>query len=223
MFFSGQENPKWTIDENHHKFGEIVEAVQKHVQKDFETGLGYSGFTVCHDNKIYKISKNHTSNLRRFYFTVVTMPGSPILVCPTLHIEECHGSCFRTTGKTIRTGGTEGTEGDPQLPNYEPSRWNTLKVQPYNNCYNYANNMITNTFAQPGRAHGLDIEEITGPVVQENATADGLQVVPPEDNVPKEVRNLVALVIWPSTDFHWYRLDKTTFSHINQEKLLFVI
>ena len=39
-------------------------------------------------------------------------------------------------------------------PPYQPMRWNIPSVQPYNNCYNYANDQITGTFAQPGRAHG---------------------------------------------------------------------
>ena len=38
---------------------------------------------------------------------------------------------------------------------WEPSKWNDHgTVQYNNNCYNYASNLRTNTFAQPGRAHG---------------------------------------------------------------------
>src|SRR6185295_11525413 len=33
-------------------------------------------------------------------------------------------------------------------PAYNPGLWNVPNTQPYNNCYNYANNIITNTFAQ---------------------------------------------------------------------------
>ncbi|XP_063418861.1 insoluble matrix shell protein 1-like [Mytilus trossulus] len=76
--------------------------------------------------------------------------------------------------------------------------------------------MITNTFAQPGRAAGLTMEEITDKVVQRNATADGLQLlkIDESNDVPINCRNLVALVIWPLQDFHWYRLDNNTqFSH----------
>jgi hypothetical protein len=39
-------------------------------------------------------------------------------------------------------------------PTYNPGMWNTSATQPHNNCYNYANDRITNTFAQPGRATG---------------------------------------------------------------------
>src|SRR5262249_5552517 len=33
-------------------------------------------------------------------------------------------------------------------PAYNPAVWNVFPTQPNNNCYNYANNIITNTFAQ---------------------------------------------------------------------------
>ena len=37
---------------------------------------------------------------------------------------------------------------------YNPAFWNTPAVQPKNNCYNYAMNWRSDTFAQPGRISG---------------------------------------------------------------------
>jgi hypothetical protein len=37
---------------------------------------------------------------------------------------------------------------------YNPGFWNRPAVQPYNNCYNYAMNWRSDTFAQPGRISG---------------------------------------------------------------------
>ena len=37
---------------------------------------------------------------------------------------------------------------------YNPGFWNTAAVQPHNNCYNYAMNYRSDTFAQPGRISG---------------------------------------------------------------------
>ena len=34
---------------------------------------------------------------------------------------------------------------------FNPTYWNASNVRPYNNCYNYATNRRTDTFAQPGR------------------------------------------------------------------------
>src|SRR5439155_2191799 len=46
-------------------------------------------------------------------------------------------------------------------PLYEPAWWNVPARQPYNNCYNYATNYRTNTFAQPGRAAGAQYTALT--------------------------------------------------------------
>ncbi|MCX6952110.1 MAG: hypothetical protein NTV51_08075 [Verrucomicrobia bacterium] len=98
-------------------------------------------------------------------------------------------------------------------PAYNPGAWNIPAVQPYNNCYNYANNRITNTFAQPGRATGhmyTQLNTCTGAGgVQLGAISDGLAACA-NFTAPLTVGQgfYVALVLWPGTDFHWYRQDK---------------
>ncbi|MEJ2625778.1 MAG: hypothetical protein P8Z80_14925 [Pseudolabrys sp.] len=93
-------------------------------------------------------------------------------------------------------------------PAYDPSMWNVPNVQPYNNCYNYANNQITSTFAQPGRATGHMYTAMTCASVQPAAQSDGLV------SCPNFTASLgpgqgwyVALVVWPNNDYHWYRQD----------------
>ena len=97
-------------------------------------------------------------------------------------------------------------------PVYNPGMWNVPAVQPGNNCYNYANNRITNTFAQPGRAHNKQytILQCTGNgAVQPAAVVDGLVACPNFSAVLGPGKGwYVALVIWPGVDFHWYRQDK---------------
>lgn len=94
-------------------------------------------------------------------------------------------------------------------PTYDPSKWNTPSVQPYNNCYNYANNQITNTFAQPGRATGKPITGLSCKGVEPSAQSDGLK---PSSNFSDPLKPgqgwYVALVIWPGVDYHWYRQDR---------------
>jgi len=96
----------------------------------------------------------------------------------------------------------------PDAPTYDPHKWNVPSVQPYNNCYNYANNQITNTFAQPGRATGHPITSLSCGGVQPSAQSDGLV---PAANFSNPLRQgqgwYVALVIWPNVDYHWYRQD----------------
>lgn len=64
--------------------------------------------------------------------------------------------------KTIQKNSEGGIASSVQafalkaVPPFNPSKWNNdLHVRRNNNCYNYAKNKITNTFAQPGRGSGL--------------------------------------------------------------------
>jgi hypothetical protein len=90
-------------------------------------------------------------------------------------------------------------------PIYEPEWWNVSARQPYNNCYNYATNYRTDTFAQPGRAAGAMYTGLTCDAVKAAAIRDELVDSPGADGKCPEEGHLVALVIWPGWDFHWYR------------------
>ena len=95
-------------------------------------------------------------------------------------------------------------------PAYNPGFWNTPQRQPTNNCYNYANDQATNTFAQPGLATGhMYTFPPTCPGVRAGATSDGLHAVPNFGGTLGPGHGwYVALVIWPGNDYHWYRQDK---------------
>jgi hypothetical protein len=94
-------------------------------------------------------------------------------------------------------------------PEYEPGWWNVPVRQPYNNCYNYATNYRTNTFAQPGKAAGAQYTSLNCASVRPAAIADELIDVPQADNICPSEGHLVALVVAPGWDYHWYRKDKT--------------
>lgn len=96
-------------------------------------------------------------------------------------------------------------------PIYEPGWWNVPQRQPHNNCYNYATDYRTDTFAQPGKAAGaMYPSPISGAGVKPAALADQLVDAPSAtaSTCPTDA-HLVAPVIWPGVDFHWYRRDKT--------------
>lgn len=82
---------------------------------------------------------------------------------------------------------------------YNPGFWNAPAVQPKNNCYNYAMNFRSDTFAQPGRISGHPNSVMACPQVANAANWDGCTAVCNGSN-----KN-VALVIWPGVDYHWYR------------------
>ena len=101
-------------------------------------------------------------------------------------------------------------------PDYFPSWWNgNLRRRSNNNCYNYANDIATGTFAQPGKgfahAHGIPYRHFALNAAAATAAAvrDGLQVVNfrqplrgpfapnPVSRVPKGSCHLVSLAVAP--------------------------
>lgn len=92
---------------------------------------------------------------------------------------------------------------------FNPGFWNNdANVRANNNCYNYASNWRTNTFAQPGKGCGHMYTTITCPEVTRAAMCDGVHRrfdCFPDSERP---RYLVALVVAPGPgfrDYHWYR------------------
>lgn len=91
-------------------------------------------------------------------------------------------------------------------PLYEPNWWNDGgQKQLHNNCYNYSTNYRTDTFAQPGLAAGAKYTSFTCASVRPAALKDDLIDAPGANNKCPKEGHLVALVIAPGGDFHWYR------------------
>jgi hypothetical protein len=102
-----------------------------------------------------------------------------------------------------------------RLP-FEPDLWNDPAYKPTNNCYAYAANKraLYPSKPQPGTATGRTISfPPTGPDVRDAAKRDGAHDVGdcfPDSEAP---RLLVALVIWPGQDYHWYRKHPDFWGH----------
>ena len=91
-----------------------------------------------------------------------------------------------------------------------PSNWNYDPVQRRNNCYNYACNTITNTFAQPGKWGGQRHSRMEASNVYRACLRDGLVPIRATSRyrVPRPRGYcLIALFIWPGEDFHFVRRD----------------
>ncbi len=83
---------------------------------------------------------------------------------------------------------------------YNPGFWNNNpSVKQNNNCYNYAMNYCSNTFAQPGRISGHPNSVMQCANVITAAEWDRCKRICSGSN-----KN-VALVVWPGQDYHWYR------------------
>lgn len=98
---------------------------------------------------------------------------------------------------------------------YNPGFWNNdPNIRSRNNCYNYASNKRTDTFAQPGRGCGHMYTAINCAEVTRGALCDGLHRRYDCFPASEAPRYLVALVIAPGpgfNDFHWYRLMREGF------------
>ena len=90
---------------------------------------------------------------------------------------------------------------------FNPNFWNVSPVQVNNNCYNYATNRRTDTFAQPGRAAGQQATQMKCANVSTGAQADGAYAAPTCVPSGQEPRWYMAMVVWPGVDYHWYRLQ----------------
>jgi hypothetical protein len=97
---------------------------------------------------------------------------------------------------------------------YEPAVWNDNNgIEENNNCYNYACNMQTGTFAQPGKATGHQYPRpIDCPGVDQGAQSDGLRPIDCDTGCGcRDCCHQVALVVAPGrgfNDYHWYRRDR---------------
>lgn len=94
---------------------------------------------------------------------------------------------------------------------FNPGFWNDSAHISKNNCYNYAINKRTDSFAQPGRACGQQASTWACDRVTNAALCDGAHRRYNCFPDTEKNRNLVALVIWPGQDYHWYRLHSEGF------------
>lgn len=93
-----------------------------------------------------------------------------------------------------------------ETTNFNPAFWNDPAHIGKNNCYNYASNRRTDTFAQPGRASGHMYAHINCADVGNGAVSDGGTFSCAPDT--QKNRWYMALVIAPGPgfiDYHWYR------------------
>jgi hypothetical protein len=223
--FSGRPNPSWLLTEQEEaELTERLHALDQPTDRrppGIFGGLGYRGFSITrdpthpsgplamavHENIVdqqlgsaiddtgletwlAQTGRAHIPDAVREHVQASTgqrgllsLPTKQAVHCPTCHAADA--------------------------PVYNPGMWNTPSVQPHNNCYNYANNQITNTFAQPGRATGHMYTALNCPSVQAGAHSDGLTPVANFTGTLSAGKGwYVALVIWPNADYHWYRQDK---------------
>lgn len=225
--FSGRTNPTWQLsDAEEEQLTERLESAQTLTAKrpsGVFGGLGYRGFTISRDANhpkgalalaLHEGIVDHQAGGPNVVDDTGIEPWLLDLAKPHVAPEVLQHVTSSIAEKAVLALPVAAPARCPtchaaDAPVYNPGAWNVPSIQPYNNCYNYANNQITNTFAQPGRATGHMYTALTCASVQPAATSDGLAAVANFSGTLTAGHGwYVALVIWPGSDYHWYRQDK---------------
>lgn len=217
VVFSGRPDPQWTLLSTDPSYNEIAGRVERarngkftHRPEDMPARLGYKGFLVQDTMKTESdlIVGPNTMPLQQLLLKTIPKGIIPDDFLKSVS-EERKGKVSAEVRVTKRFA-----------PSYFPSWWNGNHNRlTRNNCYNYANDRVTGTRAQPGRGFALANGQIANinqynlamnaAAVQAGSINDGLQVVnvpqvpqgPFAQNllprVPNGPRHLVALVVNP--------------------------
>lgn len=221
--YSGVPNPTFELTpEQEERLGVEFENLE---QKTFQQSpssigiLGYRGFEISLSNGnempqkslvfdgIIDIGETDETN----FIDSDSKIESILLEFADSTLDEEEKSYIRDTIQTNVSGGIASSLKNFELKLVPPlnlGKWNNNPhVKRNNNCYNYANNKITNTFAQPGRGSGLpDTYPPTCHGTGSASERDGQISVSSASSTPVK-GHFIALVIWPGRDYHWYRLD----------------
>ncbi|MEO5681380.1 MAG: hypothetical protein ABIQ88_02000 [Chitinophagaceae bacterium] len=237
--FSGRENPSWELNEKEAK--SLLERVAgKSVLTDaqHDSKLGFSGFKIeaTSDERLPEgvgdsfyigtdlaagISGDGLRNpllgdkeITETFDFLLSKAGKAVDDDIASYVKSAIKNYGKGTHKEAPTADAEDTELKALSTDapciiantaYNPGFWNVPAVQPHNNCYNYAMNFKSNTFAQPGRKTGHMYTSLDCNSVGNGATSDGCKVFCSGSS------KLVALVIWPGHDYHWYRRHSNGF------------
>jgi len=225
LMYSGRPNPGWELndDEIEHLSG-MLKSDRKFTNQISSASfgrLGYSGYAVVSHNDsrlpshlqvfngvvnindhLYPNFMDEDNDVERFLLST----NKNMLT--STEISDIENQISQDTFRIFNSFSQRFVERS--VPAFNPIKWNSDQDIMYsNNCYNYANDKITNTFAQPGRGSGVETE-LSCESVSKGAISDGQ--IPIDDSImnskPDEGHN-IALVVWPGRDYHWYRLDKT--------------
>jgi hypothetical protein len=229
LIYSGVPNPTWEL--NPKQEARLKKLISEKKEVTFQMSalslgnLGYKGFLIESTDKSFLPQKT-------FLFDgVIDMMDSSIpnfvdknskiesflLDTAAISLAEEEKSYIKSEIEKNVEGGVASMNSKFEImvaPPFNPAKWNNdPTIIRSNNCYNYSNDKITNTFAQPGRGSGQMFGALDCGNVSSAAQRDGQLTVPNFSSTPVD-GHFIALVIWPGRDYHWYRLDNTgTWSH----------
>jgi len=212
--FSGRPNPTWTIDRSHPLYSQIATDLNKVEHTESRDALGYRGFSIEMRNPLGQSVQKTVGAGTYSLLEMELLQSCPFHIRDPVrdHIVNVIAELTNTTAPTLFDQQLNDLQNMDRMayckhPKFEPEKWNSPLAMITNNCYNYATQRQTNTFAQPGRGSGLEFSTFTADDVLAAVLRDGLIQLPyyaPELN-PELC--IIALVVWPNEDYHFYRLD----------------
>lgn len=213
--FSGRPNPRWTLDaaEGKEFLTRLLDRAVPMAPISSSEGLGYRGF-ICtatgntaatlharHLPTSFRVRDGLAQSIDSSAETWLRYTGDDLAVPGAVDAVIRQGISAKASEdraavlscRLFRTSTTDFSD------------WNGSH-QGLNNCYNYASNSITDTFAQPGRGSGEMYHAITADEIHMAALRDGYL---DDCGQSTKRRNLhVGYCIWPGSDYHWYRQTK---------------
>ena len=234
--FSGRPNPSWVLDENDRQalISRVAGSMLAADSSEVRGGLGFRGYTVSaasdDDRAVEAAGLPET-----FRIAAASLAGGAgfsaddALDAARWLLTTAHGAVEDDVLQAVADqmastprsyGNTSEAEDEADVDDlaasavaacvvqntaYNPGFWNSASVQPNNNCYNYSMNHRSDSFAQPGTISGHPNRVMQCADVATAANWDGCKATCSGPN-----KN-VALVIWPGTDYHWYRRHSNGF------------
>jgi hypothetical protein len=207
--FSGRPNPRWTLDaaESKEFLTRLLDRTVPMAPITSREGLGYRGF-ICTatGNTAATLPARHLPTSFRVRDGLASDPSAESWLRYTGHDVAVPGAAEVVISKGLATkASADSTLKKHKLfftSSTDFSQWNGSH-EGSNNCYNYASNSITDTFAQPGRGSGEMYHDITADEIHKAALRDGY--LDDLDQSPKKKNLHVGYCIAPGWDYHWYR------------------
>ena len=220
LSFSGRPNVWWNVPDNHQLMADIrsnlTEARDQRATYTLTMippRLGYKGLVIgfgelavgAASRKLQLVLLDSIPDNLLPADYIIRMKREVDLVEPFNAFGGGGGGIDGGGGVAVQIGGKGGNKGKGPVIRkkrlvlgYNPFIWNLFPIVLFNNCYNYANNRMTHTFAQPGRGSGAIYAGITGAQVETAAVNDGLRVIANPQLPDKSPDFVVALVVEPS-------------------------
>lgn len=220
--FSGRPNPQWTLSKA--ETGELVDLLRSGEVELLdpaaaELKLGYRGVIVTLDNETAALVGGSVGGTRFRVRSGIISDKEANRIAERWALSTAPAGTLQDQVIDAAESGIEhaarrDTLAIPSLneitvlaacsvygtSSTDFSFWNANSTHRLNNnCYNYAANNRTNTFAQPGRRSGSQFTQLTLANISAACKRDGWSATCSGSSL------VLSLWIWPGVDYHFYR------------------